>query len=129
MNDLLNFGKGAGRLREPRNKERKEKSWLETLWGDEELLTGKRKITPAQVMLLFRNAMALLAAMLFLLSLGSDRYPAIRAAGYLFGAVAYICEIMVMTDCFRIRLPRGELFMPYCFGPLYLIMGVGYLVG
>ena len=49
--------------------------------------------------------------------------------GYLFGAIAYICEIMVLTDCFKVKIPHNELFMPYCFGPLYLIMGVGYLVG
>ena len=28
-----------------------------------------------------------------------------------------------------VRGTHNELFMPYCFGPLYLIMGVGYLVG
>ena len=55
--------------------------------------------------------------------------PTLRAVGYLFGAIAYICEIMVLTDCFKVKIPHNELFMPYCFGPLYLIMGVGYLVG
>ena len=45
------------------------------------------------------------------------------------GATEYIEQIMVLTDCFKVKIPHNELFMPYCFGPLYLIMGVGYLVG
>ena len=58
--------------------------------------------------------MVLLAAILFLLSFASNRYPILRAVGYLFGAIAYICEIMVLTDCFKVKIPHNELFMPYC---------------
>ena len=42
---------------------------------------------------------------------------------------AYFAEILLLTDCFSRRVPHREMFMAYCFGPLYLIMGVGYLVG
>ena len=111
-------------MMEPQDKYREVESALEKFWGDEDLLVGKGKSTPAQIALRFRNVMVLLAAILFLLSFASD-----RSVGYLFGAIAYICEIMVLTDCFKVKIPHNELFMPYCFGPLYLIMGVGYLVG
>ena len=116
-------------MMDPQDKYREVESALEKFWGEEDLLVGKGKSTPAQIALRFRNAMVLLAAILFLLSFASDRYPILRAVGYLFGAIAYICEIMVLTDCFKVKIPHNELFMPYCFGPLYLIMGVGYLVG
>ena len=109
-------------MMEPQDKYREVESALEKFWGEEDLLVGKGKSTPAQIALRFRNAMVLLA-------FASDRYPILRAVGYLFGAIAYICEIMVLTDCFKVKIPHNELFMPYCFGPLYLIMGVGYLVG
>ena len=130
-NELLTkFWKGGGAvMMEPQDKYREVESALEKFWGDEDLLVGKGKSTPAQIALRFRNAMVLLAAILFLLSFASNRYPILRAVGYLFGAIAYICEIMVLTDCFKVKIPHNELFMPYCFGPLYLIMGVGYLVG
>lgn len=88
----------------------------------------EEKSTATLVMLDIRNGMVVLAVLLFLVSL-APRYAALRAVGYLFGALAYICEIFVLTDCFKVKLTRNELFMPYCFGPLYLIMGVGYLVG
>lgn len=87
---------------------------------------GRRTLT--QIMLDIRNGMVVLAVSLFLVSLAPN-YTGLRAVGYLFGALAYICEIFVLTDCFKVRIPHNELFMPYCFGPLYLIMGVGYLVG
>ena len=108
-------------MMEPQDKYREVESALEKFWGDEDLLVGKGKSTPAQIALRFRNVMVLLAAILFLLSFASDRYPILRAVGYLFGAIAYICEIMVLTDCFKVKIPHNELFMPYCFGPLYLI--------
>ena len=103
-------------------------SALEEFFGDEDLLIGHGKSVPAQIALRIRNVLVVLAVVLFLVSLGSSRYPMLRAVGYLLGALAYICEIFVLTDCFKVKIPHNELFMPYCFGPLYIIMGVGYLV-
>lgn len=103
-------------------------SAFEEFFGDEDLLIGHGKSVPAQIALRIRNVMVVLAVILFLLSLGSSRYPVLRAVGYLLGAIAYVCEIFVLTDCFKVKIPHNELFMPYCFGPLYLIMGVGYLM-
>ena len=75
-------------MMEPQDKYREVESALEKFWGEEDLLVGKGKSTPAQIALRFRNAMVLLAAILFLLSFASNRYPILRAVGYLFGAIA-----------------------------------------
>ncbi len=114
---------------EPQDKYREVESALEKFWGEEDLLVGKGKSTPAQIALRFRNAMVLLAAILFLLSFASNRYPILRAVGYLFGAIAYICEIMVLTDCFKVKIPQTQRSMPYRWAPLPHYMGVRYLGG
>ena len=36
-----------------------------------------------------------------------------------FGAAAYFCEIVLLTDCFTAKVPHKELFMAHCFGPMY----------
>ena len=69
-------------MMEPQDKYREVESALEKFWGEEDLLVGKGKSTPAQIALRFRNVMVLLAAILFLLSFASNRYPILRAVGY-----------------------------------------------
>lgn len=93
----------------------------------EDLLIGKTKNTPTQTILCVRNALVVFAVTMFLLSF-AGKGEALRAIGYISGALAYVCEILVLTDCFKIKIPHNDLFMPYCFGPLYLIMGIGYLM-
>lgn len=93
----------------------------------EDLLIGQTKNTPTQTILCVRNALVVFAVTMFLLSF-AGRGEALRAIGYISGALAYVCEILVLTDCFKIKIPHNDLFMPYCFGPLYLIMGIGYLM-
>lgn len=93
----------------------------------EGLLIGQTKNTPTQTILCVRNALVVFAVTMFLLSF-AGRGEALRAIGYISGALAYVCEILVLTDCFKIKIPHNDLFMPYCFGPLYLIMGIGYLM-
>ena len=53
---------------------------------------------------------------------------AIIAAAYFLGAGAYFAEILVLTDGFRRKVPQKELFMAYCFGPLYILLGLSYLL-
>ena len=48
-------------MMEPQDKYREVESALEKFWGDEDLLVGKGKSTPAQIALRFRNVMVLLA--------------------------------------------------------------------
>lgn len=98
------------------------------MFPEEDLFIGQGKSALTQVILCIRNALVVFAVTLFLLSFTAKGEP-LRAVGYIFGALAYVCEILVLTDCFKAKIPHTELFMPYCFGPLYLIMGIGYLVG
>lgn len=47
---------------------------------------------------------------------------------YFCGAGAYVFECLLLTDCFKTKVPHKEMFMVYCLGPLYLIMGLGYIL-
>ena len=58
----------------------------------------------------------------------ADIHKLLRAAAYFLGAGAYFAEILVLTDGFRQRVPQKELFMAYCFGPLYILLGLSYLL-
>ena len=52
----------------------------------------------------------------------------LRAIAYFCGAGAYVAEILILTDGFRRKVPQKELFMAYCFGPLYILLGLSYLL-
>ena len=72
----------------------------------------------------------LVAAILFFISL----FPVhsahtCKAVAYFLGAGAYFSEILLLTDCFRTRVPHSEMFMAYCFGPMYILLGISYLLG
>ena len=71
------------------------------------------------VMLVVRNLAAGAAAVLFLASFAlADIHKLLRAAAY----------FLVLTDGFRRKVPQKELFMAYCFGPLYILLGLSYLL-
>ena len=53
----------------------------------------------------------------------------LKAIAYFFGAAAYFSEFILLTDCFTKRVPHQEMFMAYCFGPLYILLGLSYLMG
>lgn len=100
---------------------------IEKFLEEEDLFLGHGKRAATKRVLMLRNLMVVCAVVLFLLSFRMAAYAPLRAAGYIFGALAYVLEILVLTDCFQTKIPHNELFMPYCFGPLYIIMGIGYL--
>lgn len=78
--------------------------------------------------LILRNVFVGLAAAIFLMALFVSEYHALlNGIAYVCGAVAYLAECLAVTDCFRTKVPHTELFMVYCFGPLYLLMGLNYL--
>ncbi|MBO5928777.1 MAG: hypothetical protein J6Q42_02030 [Clostridia bacterium] len=80
------------------------------------------------VFLVLRNVFVTLAALIFLFSLFlHSLYTTLKAVGYFCGAAAYIFECLAVTDCFRTKVPHAEMFMVYCFGPLYILMGLGYI--
>lgn len=53
----------------------------------------------------------------------------LRSIAYFCGTGAYFLEILLLTDCFSKRIPHREMFMAYCFGPLYILLGISYLIG
>ena len=79
-------------------------------------------------LLVLRNVFVGLAVILFLTSLfWHSAYNDLKAAGYFCGAAAYVFECLAVTDCFQTKVPHTEMFMVYCFGPLYILMGLGYI--
>ena len=75
----------------------------------------------------FRNIFVFCTAVLFLLSLVLHAHM-LRGIAYILGACAYFSELLMLTDGFRRPVPRREAFMALCFGPLYVLMGIVYLL-
>ena len=48
---------------------------------------------------------------------------------YILGAGAYGAEVIVLTDGWRKNPGLKEMFMPYMFGVLYVLLGFSYLLG
>ena len=79
-------------------------------------------------LLILRNVFVAVAVILFIVSFFSgEAQNIIKAVGYFCGAAAYIFECLAVTDCFMTKVPHTEMFMVYCFGPLYILMGLGYI--
>ncbi len=77
--------------------------------------------------LFLRNALAVIAAWLFFLSMVFDYgHMTLKALAYIIGALAYFGEILLLTDCFRHKPQKGEMFMPYLFGAMYIMLGLSY---
>lgn len=96
---------------------------------DRDELIHKEHPKTDYVMLIVRNLLVGVATVFFLLSFFfEDAHHILRAVGYFSGAGAYVFECLLLTDCFKNKVPHKELFMVYCLGPLYLLMGLGYLL-
>ncbi len=79
--------------------------------------------------LIIRNVLVAVAAGLFLLSFFlHGMYNVLKACGYFAGMGAYLFECLALTDCFRKKVDHKELFMVYCLGPLYFLMGLNYIL-
>lgn len=98
--------------------------------SEEEVISHSRHRRLEHAILLLRNLAVGTAVVLFLLSLLHipGRYT-LKAIAYFFGAAAYCLEFALLTDCFTKRVPHQEMFMAYCFGPLYILLGLSYLLG
>ena len=80
-------------------------------------------------MLLSRNCLVGIAAVLFIAAFFfKDVYHILKAIAYFCGAGAYVFECLLLTDCFKTKVPHKEMFMVYCLGPLYILMGLGYIL-
>lgn len=76
-----------------------------------------------------RNIIVCATTVLFLISLFPvSHIGVLRGCAYILGAMAYFCEILLLTDFFSAKLPHRELFMVYCFSPLYILMGISYFI-
>ena len=101
----------------------------ETLAEEEELISHSHHKKLEHWILRARNIAALLAAALFLVSL--FHLPVshlLKGVAYFLGAGAYFSEILLLTDCFATKVPHQEMFMAYCFGPMYILLGLSYLL-
>lgn len=109
----------------------KVKLTLISLLDEDELISHSRHPQLERFFLTLRNIAAALAVFVFLLSLLTDLpiYTKLKAVGYFFGAAAYLFEMALLTDCFTEEVDHKEMFMAYCFGPLYVLMGISYLTG
>lgn len=102
---------------------------LEGLSEDEIISHSEHKQFEHSV-LLFRNIAVGLAVLLFLVSMFHLPFShVLKAIAYFLGAAAYFSEFILLTDCFTKRVPHQEMFMAYCFGPLYILLGLSYLMG
>ena len=96
---------------------------------EHELIDESEHKSAEHVFLWIRNITVLAAVILFVLSLflhGASH--GLRGCGYILGAVAYVAELFMMTDCFSKKVRHKELFMAYCFGPLYILLGLAYFL-
>ena len=81
------------------------------------------------ILLVLRNLFTAMAVLFFLGSLfPHDAHNIFKAIGYFAGAAAYVFECFAVTDCFQTKVPHTEMFMVYCFGPLYILMGLSYIL-
>ena len=98
--------------------------------SEEELISHSEHKQFEHAVLLFRNITVSLAVLLFLVSMSHLSFShVLKAIAYFFGAAAYFSEFILLTDCFTKRVPHQEMFMAYCFGPLYILLGLSYLMG
>lgn len=96
--------------------------------SEERVIAHSRHRRRMHWILRLRNVAVAAAVVLFLLSLfHPPGRNLLKAVAYFLGALAYLGEILILTDCFTHRVPYREMFMAYCFGPLYLLLGVSYL--
>ena len=104
-----------------------KKTVASTLPNKKELADGRHPHL-SYVMLLLRNILVGCAAILFVLSLClASVMHTLKAIAYFCGALAYFFECILITDFFHKKVPHREMFMIYCFGPLYLLLGFGYI--
>lgn len=81
-----------------------------------------------RVALTMRNVMVAIASVLFLISIFTKRANiTLTVIAYLCGAMAYFCEFLHLTEGFKVKIPHEELFMVYCFAPLYVLLGLSYI--
>lgn len=95
---------------------------------EEDIISESEHKNREKFFLLLRNSFVVVVGLLFMASFFVESHHLFRGVAYIFGAIAYSSELLILTDCFRKRVPHRELFMIYIFGPLYILMGIGYFL-
>ncbi len=102
---------------------------IENLVEEPEIIGQSRHKMTERVFLPARNICAAISTVLFLLSFFLHHaHSFLRGFAYISGAIAYFFELGILTDNFTRKVSHRDLFMAYCFGPLYLLMGLAYLL-
>ena len=101
---------------------------IEELFDDEEFIEHAKHPVMNEILIWLRNIGVLIAVILFLISIFDHHLTKLRAIAYFFGAGCYFLELVEMTNYFREKPHLKEMFMVYCFGPLYILMGISYLL-
>lgn len=108
----------------------KIKNTVDVTIPDKEELTHGAHPRIDYIMLILRNVFVGIAVILFLIEfLIHGGHDPLKAIAYFCGTAAYVFECLAVTDCFKTKVPHTEMFMVYCFGPLYLLMGLNYMFG
>ena len=103
--------------------------FADALHEEEDIIAHSHHPKLEHWILLGRNISVAVAVVLFAVSLFHIPYAGvIKAVAYFLGACAYFGEILLMTDCFSEKVPHQEMFMAYCFGPMYILLGLSYLL-
>lgn len=98
--------------------------------SEEDMISHSAHKKLEHAVLLFRNISVALAVVLFIASLIHLPHSSLlKGIAYFLGAAAYLAEFLLLTDCFSKRVPHQEIFMAYCFGPMYILLGLSYLFG
>ena len=98
--------------------------------SEEEVISHSHYRGLEHLLLIMRNVAVAFAMILFIISFFSIQGSNIvKGVGYILGAIAYLCEILILTDCFDTKIPHREMFMAYCFGPMYILLGIAYFLG
>ena len=106
--------------------------------GDEAIvhdLPESHRLSKTQhTFLTVRNIFVVIAGGLFILSMLHIEpiyhyWNILKFVAYILGAGAYGSEIIVLTDGWRKNPGLKEMFMPYMFGVLYVLLGFSYLLG
>ncbi|MBQ5951506.1 MAG: hypothetical protein IJL66_05140 [Lachnospiraceae bacterium] len=103
--------------------------FLEDVILEEDILAEAQYKSLDKTFLWLRNLSVLAAFILFFISLFMPHHNLLKGAAYIFGCGAYVFEILLITDAFHKRVPSDEMFMAYCFGPMYLLLAISYLFG
>jgi hypothetical protein len=84
-------------------------------------------------LLLVRNIMCVIAAALFMFAVfsqyaGDEVHIILRGIAYLFGAISYYFELLVLTDRFTVKPGARVMLMPVLFSALYIFLCISHLI-